>query len=370
MSDKKREFGAVINKLMSGSNINREDAKNMFRQILLDEQPDLQQGAFLAAITAKGATPQEIAGSWEAIYEIDTVKVNLNVDTPLSDNSGTGMDTLKTFNISTAAAIVAAADGVVMAKHGARAITSRCGTVDIAEALGVDMECSVDTVKRSIETVGIGMFNGSSPLVHPVALGRILSQIRFGTILNIAGSLANPALPKYGVRGVYSKEMLAPTLKTMREIGYERVMVFAGTNNDESKTMDELSTLGSSRIIEYSSRGNSIEYTITPEELDIKRSKDCELLAADSIEEEALRLLRVLSGVDRGARQDIICLNAAPLLYMNDRVSDLIEGVERARSIIENGRAIERLRSWTKMQNEDVAGEERLEELLSAASTA
>lgn len=133
MEDRTRVFGSRVNDIIGGRSLSREDAREMFRQVLLDEQPDLQQGAFLAAITAKGATPQEIAGSWEAIYEIDTIRVRPDVPGPLSDNSGTGMDTLKTFNISTAAAIVAAADGVVMAKHGARAITSRCGTVDMAE---------------------------------------------------------------------------------------------------------------------------------------------------------------------------------------------------------------------------------------------
>jgi len=244
MENDLRTFGAKVNALIGGNDLSREDAKEMFKQVLLNEQPDLQQGAFLAAITAKGATPQEIAGSWEAIYEIDTVKVTPDVSGPLAENSGTGMDTFKTFNISTAAAIVAAADGVIMAKHGARAITSRCGTVDMLESLGIDMEGDVALVKRSIEAAGIGLFNGTSPKVHPTALGRILSQIRFGTILNIAGSLANPTMPRYGARGVYSKEMIEPTILTMKEIGFHRAMVFHGRNADDTLGMDELSTRG------------------------------------------------------------------------------------------------------------------------------
>lgn len=108
MEEKLREFGAYVNHLIGGGDLTRAQAEEMFRQMLLNEQPDLQQGAFLAALTAKGATPQEIAGSWEAIYKIDTIKVTPNVSAPLVDNCGTGMDTLKTFNVSTAASIVAA----------------------------------------------------------------------------------------------------------------------------------------------------------------------------------------------------------------------------------------------------------------------
>jgi anthranilate phosphoribosyltransferase len=371
MEDRLKAFGLKVNDLIGGKDLSRAEAKEMFRQVLLNEQPDLQQGAFLAAITAKGATPQEIAGSWEAIYEIDTIKATPNVDGLLSDNSGSGMDTLKTFNISTAAAIVAAADGVVMAKHGARGITSKCGTVDMAEALGVDMECEAAIVKRSIETAGIGMFNGMSPLVHPTALGRILSQIRFGTILNIAGSLANPALPRLGVRGVYSEDMLMPTLSTMREIGYRRAIVFTGSNTDGSKIMDELSTLGPSKVVEFDGAEEARTYVITPEELGIKVAQEQDILTSGDIGTEAVRLLRILGGEDRGPCQDIVCLNAAPLLYINGRVSDLADGIERARSIIENGQAIARLRLWAKVQSRDpAAGMERLEGLIGEASSA
>ncbi len=191
-ADRLKVFGNQIAALIEGKDLSREEAKDMFRQVLLNEQPDLQQGAFLAALTAKGETAEEIASAWESIYELDTTKVTPDVLQPVVENCGTGMDALKTFNISTAAAVVAAAGGVYMAKHGARALTSTCGVVDILEAVGVDVECDVDIVKRSIEEAGIGIFNGMSPKVHPQALFRILSQIRFGTTLNIAGSLANP----------------------------------------------------------------------------------------------------------------------------------------------------------------------------------
>lgn len=370
MEEKLRQFGSGVNDLIGGKSISRAQAKEMFRQVLLNEQPDLQQGAFLAAITAKGASPQEIAGSWEAIFEIDTIKVTPNVTAPLVDNCGTGMDALKTFNISTAASIIAAADGIVMAKHGARGITSKCGTVDMVEALGVDVECDVSVVKRSIEGAGIGIFNGMSPKVHPTALGRILSQIRFGTILNIAGSLANPALPKYAVRGVYSREMLVPTLQTMKEIGYHRAFVFHGMNASGTKSMDEMSTLGPTTVMELSKNGMTSTYQISPDELGIEVAREEDVLTSGDKEREVLRLLRLLDGGEAGARQDIVCLNTAPILLMMGRVTTLNEGVERARSIIESGKAIKKLQDWTRSQNADPSlGEERFNELMGRADS-
>jgi len=368
MEEKLRTFGGNVNHLIGGGDLTRAQAKEMFRQILLNEQPDLQQGAYLAAITAKGATPQEIAASWEAIYEIDTIKVTPNVNAPLVDNCGTGMDTLKTFNISTVASIIAAADGVVMAKHGARAITSRCGTVDIVEALGVDVECDVSIVKRSIEKAGIGIFNGMSPKVHPTALGRILSQIRFGTILNIAGSLANPALPRYGVRGVYSESMIKPTLDTMKEIGYHQAVVFHGLNASGSKGMDEMSTLGPTKVMELCKDGSTLTYTINAQDMGIKQGVEKDLLTTGDREQEAVHILRLLSGEENGSRQDIVCLNAAPILYMMGKVSSIEDGVERARSILASGAGIKKLQDWTRLQNSDPSlGEGRFNELIARA---
>ncbi|MCG8571008.1 MAG: anthranilate phosphoribosyltransferase, partial [Spirochaetes bacterium] len=189
---KNQDFGSVITKVIGKQNLSRIEAKNAFSQILKNETSEMQQGAFLSALTAKGETKEEIAGAWEAIYELDTNKVEFEEGIEVVENCGTGMDTIKTFNISTAASLIAAAAGIKMARHGARAITSVCGTVDIAESLGIEVECNTEMVKKSIINANIGLFNGMSPTVHPQALGRILSQIHFGSTLNISASLANP----------------------------------------------------------------------------------------------------------------------------------------------------------------------------------
>jgi anthranilate phosphoribosyltransferase len=349
--EKSKAFGAVVAKLINSQNLTRSESREMFLQILNNEQSDMQQGAFLAALTAKGATAEEIAGVWEAIYELDTVKVSPEAGFPLVDNCGTGMDTLKTFNISTAASIIAAAEGIPMAKHGARAISSVCGTIDILEELGVDVECDSEVVKKSIEKAGIGIFNGMSPKVHPQALGRILSQISFGTVLNIAASLANPALPKYAVRGVYAKEMLEPVAMVMKEIGYKKALVVHGLSEDGTQGMDEASTLGETFIAELKEDGTIVNYSFLPEELNIKRVTREEVSPLAEREQEAVRLVGVLNGKDKGARSDIVCLNAALVFYLTNKSATIKEGYQKAKETITSGRAIAKLRNWVEEQN-------------------
>jgi len=366
MNAKIKSFGSSINRLIAGKSLSREETRELFSEILQGEQTEIHQGAFLSAITAKGPSPKEIAGAWEAIYDLDTVKVFPSTHKSLVDNCGTGMDTFKTFNISTGAAIVAAAGGVYLARHGARAITSNCGTVDLCEALGVDVECPVDIVKESIEKAGIGLFNGMSSGVHPQALFRILSKMCFGSILNIAASLANPANPQYGVRGVYAKEMVNPVIQTMKEIGFKRAMVFHGTSNNGNGGMDELSPVGDSFVAELSEDGNIHNYTLSPEGVDLNYT---EMLSAISggkdPHQEALRLLNVFVGKDKGALYKTICLNTAPIFYVAKEVKSLKVGVDRARDVIESGSALDRLRQWVKTQNQDTKrGKDRLESLL------
>lgn len=359
-----KDFGNKVNALIKRNNLTREEVKEMMRQVLLDEQTEMQQGAFLAALTAKEATPEEIAGCWESIYEYDTVKVTPVVSGPLVENCGTGMDTVKTFNISTAASIVAAAGGAYMAKHGARSITSKCGAVDIAEAVGVDVECDAEIVKGSIERAGIGLFNGMSPKTHPKGLARILSKIRFGSILNISASLANPAHPRYGVRGVYSRDLVVPVAQIMGEIGYKRAIVFHGLNEDGTKGIDEVSNLGETFIAELYEDEEIVTYAVTPEDFGIQRAREGALLPAADREEEASNFLRVLSDRDRGAKSEIVCLNAAPILYLVSHAEELKEGFDMAKEIIESGRAIGKLRDWVREQNTaPEIGERKLERI-------
>jgi anthranilate phosphoribosyltransferase len=261
------------------------------------------------------------------------------------------MDTIKTFNISTAASLVAAADGVVLAKHGARAITSKCGVVDILEAIGVDVECDPQLVKWSIERCGIGIFNGMSAKVHPMALSRILGQIRFGTILNMAGSLANPAAPTFGVRGVYASDLVVPVAETMREIGYEGAIVVHGLNKEGTKGMDEISTLGNTLVAELTGDGEIEAYALEPRQFGVIRADERELVCSFNRDEEAVHFLRILGGEEQNSRRDIVCLNAAPILYMMRRAQSLEDAYQRAHSIIDSGRALAKLQEFVRAQN-------------------
>jgi anthranilate phosphoribosyltransferase len=345
-----KRFGEEITLLMSGKNISRETAKEMMTATLKGTQPDLQQGAFLAALRMKGETDEEIVGCFEAIIESDTNIISLG-DLPVVENCGTGMDTLKTFNISTLSAIVASSLGVPIARHGARAISSKCGTVDLCEALGVDVDCSVTKVKDAIEKCGIGLFNGTSPEVHPMGLGRILSQIRFGTTLNIAASLANPALPKIAVRGVGSPEQIEPTLKVMQRIGYKKGIVFHGFNSDKSAGMDELSTLGISRA-GYFEKNREVEYfEISPDNAGLSKGDYSHIQPESDRESEALMAVSLLAGKGSQSRADIVALNAGAILWMADKTTSLKEGVAAARQVITEGKSVQKLISWVMAQN-------------------
>ena len=360
-----KSFAMGLTKLINKEDLTREEAKNMFYKVLANEETDMHQGAFLAALAAKGETAEEIAAAWEAIYELDTVKVNPDTNYPLVDNCGTGMDSVKTFNISTAASIVAAAAGVNMAKHGARAITSNCGTIDVLEELGVDVECDPKLVSQSIEKIGIGIFNGMSPKVHPRALGRILSQISFGSILNISASLANPALPRYAVRGVHSRELLESAPRVMKEIGYKKALIVHGLAEDGIQGMDEASTLNRTLVAELHGDGRISQYSFAPEDFGIRRATREDLMAFEGREESALGLVKILSGEDDGPKADVVCLNAALVLYLMDITKTIEKGYQMSKEIIASGQCIEKLREWISHQNvQPEVGLQKLEALL------
>ncbi|WDP92054.1 MAG: anthranilate phosphoribosyltransferase [Desulfobacter sp.] len=349
-----KAFGAVITRLINKENLSRREAYDAFSTVLGNATTDIQQGAFLAALTAKGESAEEVAGAWEAIYELDTAKVSL--DLAVAENSGTGMDTFKTFNISTAASIIAAAGDVPMARHGARAITSVCGTVDMAEALGVDVECTAQTVARSITSAGLGLFNGMSPHIHPNALGRILSQMFFGSTLNIAASLANPALPAIGVRGVYAKEMIMPVSQVMKKIGYDSAIVLHGEVADSGLGMDEASICGTThcaRITTDRKTGNReiSQFTIDPKPLGLLATDGEALKPEQDIKREARRFAGLMAGRENSARKDAVLLNAGLIFLAAGKAGDLDQGIQQAAVLLEKGNAFETLEKWVSAQN-------------------
>ncbi|MDH3393908.1 MAG: anthranilate phosphoribosyltransferase, partial [Desulfobulbaceae bacterium] len=345
-----QKFGGQIQRLIRGEDLTRQETYEMFREVMRNEQPDLQQGAFLGALVAKGETVDEIAGAWEAIDQFDTVHVESEIPGPIVENSGTGMDKLNTFNVSSAAAIVAASCGATMARHGARALSSFCGTVDIIEAMGVNVECDVETVAKSIRECGIGLFNGMSGHVHPGALGRILSQIRFGSTLNIAASLANPCKPTIGLRGVGNEKLLLPSAQVMARIGYQRGMVVHGYDKVSGDGMDEISLCGETRVVEFTGE-TCREYTLTPEDAGLTRVSVQEIATTNDLQSETERFKKVLVGDGPAACIDFTCLNAGAILYLAGISDSIKDGVAQSKAAIASGASAAKLQQWQQVQN-------------------
>lgn len=350
--DRWRRFGAIVVRLTHGENITREEARECWRQICEEEQSDLQQGAFIGALKAKPETPEEIAGTFEALYEYDTLKVEVKTPEPLIDNCGTGADTLKTLNISTGAAIIGASLGLYVVRHAARAISSNCGAIDVIEALGVNVESVPEVPKKSIENAGICAWNAFLPGVHPKTLARVLSQIRFGSAINLVGPLLNPTKPTYKVMGVPALEMIEIEAQTLKALGFKRAFVMHGLDDQSQKGMDEISTLGTTHAAELMEDGSIHKLTLTPEEFGIKRTRFEEIASSRDVQRDALALLRVLAGKDYGPRLDIVCLNAAPLFYITGKSKTLNEGFAMARKAVSDGKALAKLRDWVTWQNQ------------------
>jgi anthranilate phosphoribosyltransferase len=362
-----KRFGGYVQRLIEGRNLSRHEAYSLFGEILQARQPDLHQGAFLAALAAKGETAEEVAGVWQAIVEFDTVSVSIEGDGYLVENSGTGMDSLKTFNVSSAAGIVAAACGARLARHGARAITSLRGTVDILESVGLDVECDVGVVKRSIEDVGIGLFNGMSSRVHPAGLGRILSQIRFGSTLNMAASLANPARPTAALRGVFSEALLTPVMDVMQGIGYERAIVVYGKDDRHEGGMDEISISGETVVRSFGA-GLSDTARLRPEDVGLKTARYETIAASPDSDAASTRFVQVLAGQGHSACVDFTCLNAAGILVAAGIRDSIENGLAACAEAVHDGSAIRKLQQWVATQTRDrAASESRLAQVLDQA---
>lgn len=343
-----RRFGAIIQHLIDRRDLTREACRDAFAELLAQKQPELHQGAFLAALVSKGETAAEIAGAWEAIDGGDTVHPT-GLAGDLLDNSGTGMDPVKTFNISTCSALVAAAAGVRLARHGARALTSRCGTVDLCEALGVGVEVSAEVVASSIRTCGIGLFNGMSAQIHPGALFRILAQIRFGSTLNIAASLANPARPNLALRGVYAPHLVPLVAEVLPLVGIQRAWVVHGFGPDGQPAHDELSVTGESLVCAIDGQARST-FRVRPEEVGLRRWSQAEVAPAADPASAAEDARRLLGGQGRPAQAEAVALNAGAILVVARICPDLARGVARARDLIAHGAGLDRLHQWIACQ--------------------
>lgn len=328
----------AIRKLAAGESLSNDEARGAFELVMTGEASPVQVSALLIGLRVKGETATEVAGVVQAMRE---AMVTLSVDRAdeLVDTCGTGGG-LQTFNISTAAALLAAGAGLRIAKHGNRSFTSLCGSADVLEALGVKIDVPVTTMERALRDAGIVfMF---APLMHPAMrhVGPVRRELAIPTVMNIVGPLANPAMAGRQVVGVADERRVALLAGALKELGTRHALVVHGTG------MDEISPLAPTKVIEIRD-GKTSEWTIDPTRLGYK-SLRIEDLVGGPPEANARTTLSVLGGDSNKAARGAVVLNAGAALYVGGRVKKFEQGVEMAEEAIESRLgldALERLRA-------------------------
>ncbi len=323
----------AIARAIEGQDLAEAEAESVMGQIMRGEATPAQIGAFLTALRMKGETTLEIAGSARAMRASATPVKPERQD--LVDTCGTGGDNLGTFNISTTAAFVVVGAGLGVAKHGNRSVSSRAGSADTWEALGMRLELTPEEVAHCIDSGGSGFL--SAPILHPAMRHAIGPRREMGvrTIFNILGPLTNPALVPAQVIGVYQPELTQPMAEVLGRLGTREAIVFYGGGG-----LDELSTLGPNRI-SHLKDGQVETYVLDGEDLGLPRAELAELLGGTPQENAALTEA-VLAG-EKGPRRDVVVLNAGAALMVGGVARDFREGLERAQASIDSGQALARL---------------------------
>jgi anthranilate phosphoribosyltransferase len=324
---------AAISRLLDGHDLSREEAREVMTAIMSGEATQAQMGGFLVALRAKGETADEITGCAEAMRaHVLAVKPKRE---DLVDTAGTGGDNAHTLNISTAAALVAAAAGAAVAKHGNRAVSSSSGSADVLEALGFELELPSERIEQSIDELGFGFL--FAPAHHPAMkhAAPVRKELATRTVFNVLGPLTNPAGARAQVVGVFSPDLVRTIAEVLAQLGARRAFVVHGADG-----IDELSPAGPNLVCEVV-EGGVHERTIDPLELGIPRCAPAQLRGGTPAE-NAAAIRRVFAGDDGGAR-DAILLNAAGAIAAAGHAEDLLEGLAVARQAVDSGAAAARL---------------------------
>jgi anthranilate phosphoribosyltransferase len=324
----------ALTALLAGRSLGRADARAVMEEIMAGEATEAQIGGFLVALRLKGETADEIAGFAEAIRGCGLTVSPQRTD--LVDTAGTGGDGQATINISTAAALVAAAAGAGVAKHGNRAVSSASGSADVLEALGFSLDMPHERIAASIDELGFGFL--FAPTHHPGFrhAAPVRKELATRTVFNVLGPLCNPAGARAQVVGVYDPALVRTIAEVLVRLGAHRAFVVHGAFG-----IDELSPAGPNFVCEVR-EGDVIERQIDPRDYGISPSAP-EELRGGSPEQNAKVILAVFSGEERGAKRDAILLNAAGAIAAGGLAEDLRDGLEVARATVDSGAATERL---------------------------
>lgn len=343
----------VLGKLVKGEDLTVSESKKVFLEILDNKSAASQIGALLTAFRLKGETVEEITGAALALRErslkvkagnhtisVDRDEINVEDETIL-DTCGTGGDGTCTFNVSTATAFVVAGAGIKVAKHGHRAVSSLCGSADVLEELGVNLEITVADAETCLKTIGIAflyapLFNNTMKEV--VSIRR---ELGFRTIFNLLGPLTNPANAQIQVLGVYKPNLTHKIAAVLRNLGSREAFVVCGEG-----TFDEISICGVTTV-SHLKDGKIEDFELVPEDLGLKRAKVEEIRGGDA-RQNAEIIVQILSG-EKGPKRDMVLMNAAAALVAANVASDLREGMEIGAYSIDSGRAKEKLESIIKL---------------------
>jgi anthranilate phosphoribosyltransferase len=305
------------------------DAEAVMDEIMTGQATQAQIGGFLAGLRMKGETPEEIA-AFARVMRAHAIRVSPDVSGTLVDTCGTGGDGSQTFNISTAAAFVAAGAGVPVVKHGNRGVSSRCGSADVLTALGVTIGIPPETQTKIIQDTGIVFL--FAPSHHP-AMKHVMSarqDLGCRTVFNLLGPLANPAGAKAQVLGVYAENLTGTIAEVLHLLGVSRAMVVHGSG------LDEITTTGETTVTELD--GDRMKkYTLSPEQFGLARAARTDILGGDP--EENARIVRAVLAGKKGAARDVVLMNAGAAIYVGGRAGTLAEGIRLAAGSIDSGKA-------------------------------
>ena len=326
-------------RLAGGDDLTRDEMQSVMRIIMNGEATAAQVGAFLMGLSVKGESVEELVGAAVIMREL---AARVAVDAArVCDSVGTGGDVAKLFNVSTASALVAAAAGATVAKHGNRAATGNSGSADVLEAAGVDIGLSADAVGECIAQCGIGFLFAPT---HHAATRHVIGarrEIGIRTIFNLLGPLTNPADAKHQLVGVFDRRWVRPLAEVFAALGSVHTLVVCSDDG-----LDEISIAADTQVAEFCD-GKINEYIIKPQDFGVAKTSLEELRVADS--EMSLALIREALGGECGAAFDMVMLNAGATIYAADLVDSLHAGVDRAREILSSGDALNKLQELVKV---------------------
>ena len=335
----------AIEKIVLKEDLTYDEAYTVMNEIMNGETTPTQNAAFLAALSTKSTkaeTIDEISGCAQAMREHALSVDGGDMDT--LEIVGTGGDRAGSFNISTTTAFVAAAAGIKVAKHGNRAASSKSGTADCLEALGANINLEPEKCVSLLKDAGFCFFFAQKYHTSMKYVGAIRRELGFRTVFNILGPLTNPIKPSRQLLGVYDEYLLEPLAKVLTSLGVKNGMVVYGREK-----LDELSTAGETAVCEFNN-GEYSSYVLTPEQFGLTRStkKDLE---GGTPEENAAITRDILSGKDRGPKYETVLMNAGAALYIAGKATDIADGIEKARELIDNGEALKAMERFVDLSN-------------------